>query len=106
MKNDVKPTAEAKDYVHTEANENLMKTVCSPSMRQYTDVLRGSDVILRASSPEKSFKINERYKNILVDNPDLDDAREISNEDKGDCIKNHSLDSFDLQSVPVTKYNL
>ena len=66
-------------------------------MREYND-------ILRTSSPEKSFKINERYKNVVVDNPD--DAREIDNEDKSLSFRNYSIESSDLQSVPIENHHI
>ena len=61
--------------------------ISSPIVREYND-------ILRISSPEKSFKINERYKNLVVDNPD--DAREIDNEDKSSSFRPDSVESSDL----------
>ena len=71
-----------------------MKSICSPTKRQYTD-------ILHTSSPEKILKINERYKHVIVSTPNPnnnhDDARVISSVDKSSMsIKNYSIESFDL----------
>ena len=72
----VKDVAEAQEYVHTVENENLMNPITRLSMPQFAEMLR-------SSTPEKSFKINDRYKNIIAEEivNGLDNARVISKEE-------------------------